>query len=245
MQGKVEQSTDGTVDAGIDVSKAGLDIALWPVDIRFRVANTKKGHKELLDKLRGLRVTRIVIEATGKYHLGVCQRLEAAGHGVAIVNPYRARRFADMLGQLAKTDTIDAMMLARFGRMAELEPTPLASQNLLELKELLHARQAARGERTALANRRSSTLNVALARKLDGLIHVLDAHINWLDREIKTVIADDPVLQHRFDILVSIPGVGFVTAASMIGFMPELGTMTGQRGDARTSRHQGGTRRPA
>ena len=122
MQGKVKQSAQATVYAGIDVSKAFLDVALWPINIEFRMANNKKGHKLLATKLAEHQVALCTLEATGKHHVNCHLLLHERGIAVALINPYRSRKFADALGHLAKTDRIDAMMLAKFAGMLEPQP---------------------------------------------------------------------------------------------------------------------------
>ncbi len=122
MQGKVmsEHSAPTFVDVGIDVCKALLDVHILPAETTLRVANTKKGHKQLLAVFKDLDVRIVVLEATGKHHQILHRALHAAGVPVAVVNPLRARLFAESLGALAKTDTVDARMLAVFGGMARL-----------------------------------------------------------------------------------------------------------------------------
>ncbi len=153
MQGKVTRSADNVTFIGIDVSKGRLDVALAPAGVTFAVTNDKKGHKTLLKKLIGLDVGVIVLEATGKYHRGVHLFLHEKGLPVCVVNPYRSRKFADALGELAKTDKIDAKVLARYGEFIGPGAQIPVSKTLSELAEILNTRDSAIRARTALRNR--------------------------------------------------------------------------------------------
>ena len=126
MQGKVmsEHSASHDVGVGIDVCKEWLDIHILPAGAVLRFSNTKKGRKQLLCALKPLGVRIVVVEATGKYHRGVHRFLHDARLSIAVVNPLRARLFAESLGALAKTDSVDARMLAAFDLMAQLDKVP-------------------------------------------------------------------------------------------------------------------------
>ena len=232
MQGKVKQSAQATVYVGIDVSKAFLDVALWPINIEFRVANNKKGHKLLASKLAEHQVVLIALEATGKHHVGCHRFLYDAGFAVALINPYRSRKFADALGHLAKTDRIDAMMLAKLAGMLEPRSQAPPSKSLAELAELVSARAAAVADRTALSNRHGEALGRELKRELKRRITQCDHHVKRLDALIAALIAADPVLARREKILRSLPGVGAVTAAGLLGGLAELGSLTDKQAAA-------------
>ncbi len=154
MQGKVmsEHSASHEVGVGIDVCKEWLDIHILPAGTVLRFSNTKKGHKQLLSALKPLVVRIVVMEATGKYHRGVHRFLHDAGLSIAVVNPLRARLFAESLGALAKTDSVDARMLAAFGLMARLAATPPLPETIENLSEIVRNREAAIAAGTALEN---------------------------------------------------------------------------------------------
>ncbi len=223
MQGKVKKSAAAKVNVGIDVSKSRLDVALAPVNISFSVSNDKKGHKALLRRFKDYEVGRIVIEATAKYHLCVHRHLHEAGFAVAVVNPYRSRKFADVLGQLAKTDRIDAQVLAAYATLIAPEARAPASNALMELAEFLHARNSAIALRAALKARLKTVLSRRLQRELKRQLRLKGAHVARLDVTINAIIQDDPELARRFEILTSIPGIGRVVAAAMVGLLKELG----------------------
>jgi transposase len=231
MQGKVlpEPNTMPAVYAGIDVCKEWLDADVPAHSTKFRVNNDRFGRRRLNRELAKLAVTQIVMEATGKYHRAAQRSLHAAGFAVAVVDPLRARLFAKACGYLAKTDRIDARLLALMGEA--LEPTALApvSKALLELQELVNARTAATAERTALTNRRAAAQAAFLRAELGRRLIAVKRHLERLDAEIEKRIQAQPELARRYTILMSIPGVGAVTAAVLITNFAELGACSSKQ----------------
>lgn len=226
MQGKIlpERSAD-EVYVGCDVSKSYLDIYVHPDGERFRVANDRHGLRRLKRAFAGRAPALIVMEATGKYHRAVCRSLNETGLAVAVVNPLRARLFAEACGRLAKTDRVDAEMLAHMGRaLAPPASAPMAD-DLAALAELVRARNAATAERTALKNRLAAAAVAFLKAELRRRIAALDTHVARLGREIERRIAADAALARRAEILASIPGVGPVVAADLLVDMSELGRL--------------------
>lgn len=228
MQGKItsEHEAPHTVYAGIDVCKEWLDIHLHPVGQTLRVANSKAGLRTLKAALSGLAVARVVLEATSKYHRQAQRSLTAAGHQVAVVNPLRARLFAEACGDLAKTDRIDARSLARLGAMLQPRTTPPVPETIEALQELVRARTAMTAGLTALRNRLGIAATAFLKAELRRQCANTQRAINRLSAEIKRRIADDPDLARRQDILLSIPGIGPATAATLVADCPELGTLS-------------------
>lgn len=208
---------------GIDVSKDWLDVHCHPDGTCRRFTNGRQGHRALLAWLSDLTVARVVYEPTGAYH----QAMERALHGLPLVkvNPRQARRFAEATGQLAKTDRIDARMLALMGDLLKPAPKPLPSQDLQQLKQLQIARQALIKDRTA-AKARAKLCSLALLKRQNAdRLKQVDDQLSALDAEIARRIAADPALQARCDILCSIPGIAKVTAATLLIEMPELGCL--------------------
>ena len=231
MQGKVmsEHSADTDVDVGIDVCKAWLDVHILPAETVLRVPNTRKGHKQLMAALKGLSVHRITIEATGKYHRSVHRTLHEAGFAVVVVNPLRARLFAEALGALAKTDQVDARMLAVYGRMAKLNATPPLPENLENLREIVRNREAFVAARVALQNQLGTAGNAVVRKQIKQMIRMTGNAADTLEAEAVAVIKADPGFARRREILVSIPGVGEVTAICLIANMPELGQLDAKK----------------
>lgn len=212
------------VTIGIDISKDHLDAHRLPGDERRRFDNSKAGHKALLTWI-GAQPARIVYEPTGPYHRMLEERLAEAGMPVVKVNPRRAKRFAEGIGQLAKTDRLDAAMLARMGALLALEPKPVRSAILNELKDLHIAREALIKDRTAARNRAKQIRLALLKRQNEARLKQIEMQLEAVDQAIVALIKSDRVLAQRFAILVSIPGIAAVTAAMLVIEMPELGSL--------------------
>jgi len=205
MQGKVSPERSAVeVYVGIDVCKAWLDIYMHPVEGRLRVANTREGVLRLKKALAAYAVLGIVMEATGKLHRYAQRALTAGGYAVTVVNPLRSRLFAEAVGTLAKTDAIDARLLAVLGESLRPAATPLPPVWLEELQELVRARQAAAAEATALSNRRGASQTAFLKAELARRLKSLATHIARLDAEIARRIMDEATLRCRYAILLSI-----------------------------------------
>lgn len=231
MQGKdmFETSTATPVYAGIDVCKDRLDVHVHPTGKVMRVSNDRAGAVRLGRALRELGVAGVVMEATGKYHRLAQRILHDAGLSVAVVNPLRARLFAEAIGVLGKTDALDARMLAMMGAVLEPAPTPPPPQALEDLRELVNARHAAMAERTALSNRLASSATAFLRAELRRRIAACSRHVARLDTEIERRIAMHPQMARRFAILLSIPGIGPVTAFALLTGLAELGACTARQ----------------
>ena len=228
MQGKIMPEPDAgpPVYVGIDVCKERLDVHIHPVSERFAVANDAGGWRRLKRRLGTFVVQKVVMEATSKYHRAAHRSLAAAGHAVAIVNPLRARLFAEATGQLAKTDSVDAAMLARFGEQLAPTTTEPAAEALEELRELVHARAAGVKDHTAFRNRLGEALSTMVKAELTQLIQGITAMNRRIEEAIACLIAADPALARRSELLRSIPGIGPAVANTLIADMSEIGTMS-------------------
>jgi transposase len=210
---------------GVDISKDFLDVAFHPASEAARFANDAKGHRALIKHLRAFKVARVVFEATGAYHRLFERTLAQAGLPMVKVNPRQARRFAEATGKLAKTDRCDAILLARMGSALGLEPRPIVSQTIDEMRELLNARDALIKDRVAALNRQKIVLSPLLKRQLAHRLRQIDAQIEAIDKQQKKLRSADWQINQRFEILTSIPGLGDVAASVLIAQMPELGEL--------------------
>lgn len=215
--------TSASVFAGVDVSKAQLDIALRP-EGRFAVANDEAGIATVVERLRGVQPTVVVLEATGKLEVPLASALAAAGLPVAVVNPRQVRDFAKASGLLAKTDLLDAQILARFAEVMRPEPRPLADEQTQALAAILARRRQLIEMLTAEKNR--------LGAAPKPVRKSLRAHITWLEREVAhtdtdlaQAIRESPVWREKDNLLRSTPGVGPVLATTLLAGLPELGTL--------------------
>ncbi len=212
-------------NVGVDICKATLDVHLHPAGNARQFANTAKGIAALIGSLCGHEIARIVLEPTGPYHHGFERRLGDHGLPLAKVNPRRARRFAEAIGRHAKTDAVDAAMLARMGALLEPPSRPIATEALDAMKELHVAGQALVKDRTAARNRDHVCRSKLLKRHAAQRLAQIDRQIAAIDTELKASPQCEPDLKARFDVLVSIPGIGDITAIAMLIDMPELGTL--------------------
>lgn len=209
---------------GVDISKDHLDAHRMCDGASRRFANDSAGHAAFIGWL-GRSGARIVYEPTGPYHRTFERRLAAAGLALVKVNPRQARRFAEATGRLAKTDRLDAAMLARMGALLELEARPVRSAILNDLKDLHMAREALVKNRTAAKNRAKNLTLPILKRHNAEQLRQIERQIAAIEKEIMVLIEAVPDLAHRFAILVSIPGVSTLTAFALLIDMPELGTL--------------------
>ncbi len=231
MQGKgsPERSAATQVYAGIDVCKARLDVFVHPIGQKLTVGNDPAGLKRLKKSLAAYQVVLVVMEATGKFHREAHRNLSAGGFAVAVVNPLRSRLFAEAIGALAKTDTVDARMLAILGESLGPGITPPPSGLVEILQELVHGRDAAVTARTAILNRLGTSKAKRLILELKRQLKAVKIAIANLDIEIKRLIAGDPVLARRLDVLTSIPGVGPVAAIALIVGLHEIGALSAKQ----------------
>jgi transposase len=210
---------------GLDVSKHALDLAESPGEHTARFAHDDSGLAALVAHLQVRPPTLVVLEATGGYETDVVTSLTLAQIPVAVVNPRQVRAFANALGRLAKTDAIDARILALFADRVRPEPRPLPDAAHQELTALVTRRRQLVEMLTAERNR------VALAR--GAVRQDLRQHIRWLERRLGDVdgqlthlVRSSPVWRAHDNLLRSVPGIGPVTASSLIAYLPELGHLT-------------------
>jgi transposase len=210
---------------GIDISKDNLDAHRLAGGVNRRFANDKAGHKAFL-AWRGVSSTeQVVFEPTGPYHRMFELALARACVPFVKVNPRQARRFAEATGKLAKTDQLDAAMLARMGAMLELQARPPRSEIILELKELHLAREALVKDRTAAKNRGAGLTLSLLKRQTAQHLEQIERQIATIKTAMQELVQAHADLRARFDILTSIPGVSAITAFALLVEMPELGTL--------------------
>ena len=230
MQGKEVSEQEVTkCTAGIDVGKCWLDAHVLPAGISLRVPNTRPGIARLKRWLIQAEVELVAVEATGRWHRPLCRSLHASGIAVSVGVPYRVRMFAKAQGILAKTDRLDARVLALFAAVmapSRYEPAPLV---LEELQELITARNSAVAEETALKNQHGVAETAFLKRQLARRAARLKADIAALEAECLKRIMADPVLARRYEILLSIPGIGARIAMTLIACLAELGSLSGKQ----------------
>ncbi len=212
---------------GIDVAKAQLDIAIRPSGERWTVPNDASGVTTLVERAQAIQPTLIVLEATGGLEWAVTSALATAGLPVVVVNPRQVRDFARATGQLAKTDALDARVLAHFADVIRPAPRPLPDAQTQELRALLGRRQQLIGMRTAEQNRLAGT-NTRLTQDIAAHITWLNERVATLDEDRETVLRASPLWRENDDLLQSAKGIGPVCARTLLLELPELGTLTRQ-----------------
>ena len=214
---------------GIDVAKAHLDVHVHPTGEPFRVTSDDAGLAALLTRVRALSPTLIVLEATGGYEVRVAAVLASAGLPVAVVNPRQIRDFARATGRLAKTDTLDARVIALFADAVRPTPRPLPDAQAQALGELIARRRQLVDMLGAEKNRRRLLRERRLQRHLDAHIAWLEAALRRLDHDLTTLVRSTPIWREADDVLQSVPGIGPVTACTLIADLPELGRLDRRR----------------
>lgn len=215
---------------GIDVAKDELVVAVRPSGKRGTVPNTPAGVRSLVQSWRETAPTLIVLEATGGYEALAATRLATAGLPVVVINPRQARDFAKATGQLAKTDQIDATLLAQFAEVVRPPVRALADEDTRQLDALLTRRDQVLemlvAERHRLTEVRPSAK--AIRQSLQQHIAFLEKQLTRTDDEIEACIAASPVWAARDALLQTVPGVGAVIARTLLAALPELGQLTRQ-----------------
>lgn len=211
---------------GIDVSQAWLDIALRPANHSLRVANTEAGWKDVIAALSTYSINLVVLESTGGMERGLVQALHQCQIPVAVINPKRARDFAKACGRFAKTDLIDAQVLAHFAQVLQPLPQPLVSESQSALSDLMKRRQ----QLVEMLNDEQRRLHSVRNRTAQADI---ETHIQWLRQRVKALDAEIDQLrqqnqswQQTYTWLTSVPGVGRVVATTILAELPELGQLS-------------------
>jgi len=220
----VEQPT-----VGIDVSKAALDVAVWPSGETWRVAYDPEGVEALVRRIVGLQPHRVVVEATGRLEVSVLAALGGAGLPAVRVNPRQVRDFARATGHLAKTDRLDALVLARFGAQLRPELRPLPEAEAESLRALLVRRRQLL-EMLVAEEHRAGQPGLPAAVRDQIAVHVrwLRDQVRGVDQELRTAVRQSPLWTRDDHLLRSVPGVGSVLATTILAELPEL-TLIGRR----------------
>lgn len=213
---------------GIDVSKARLDVAVHNQPSSWQADNTDAGIAELVKQLQAMTPTLVVLEATGGFELRLVAELAAVKLPVVVTNPRRVRNFARSTGKLAKTDKLDAKMLAHFAAALRPEPRSLPSDQEEQLTALLTRRRQIVDMLTVEKNR-LHTVRATMRSDIEEHITWLTQKLDALDTEIDQFIQGSTLWQEKATLLKSVPGVGRITASTLLAMLPELGTLNRQQ----------------
>ena len=212
---------------GIDLSKRTLEIAVYPTGEQWTLAHDPAELPALVVRLQALAPTRIVLEATGGLEDLLAAQLVAAGLPVVVLNPRQARDFAKATGQLAKTDRVDARVLAHFGAALNPPLRPLPDAQTRELEALLTRRRQLVEMLVAEKNRHSALQHQpTIQEKVATHIDWLNQQIAELDKDLRDALKKSPLYQAKDELLRSVPGIGEISARTLLALLPELGTLS-------------------
>jgi transposase len=214
---------------GIDVAKDSFEVASDSGDLKLSLPNDPPGRQQLLKALQNQGVALIVLEATGGYERGLAADLLQAGYAVIVANPRQVRDFARGMGELAKTDAIDAAVLAQFGQHVKPKPRPRPSGQTSDLAELVTRRRQLSDLLTQESNRVPLARHPKVRKSLQKITRALEHQIADLDKLIRDHIESDDGLRRKDEIVQSVKGVGPGTSAMLLGQLPELGALNREK----------------
>lgn len=217
---------------GIDVSKATLDCHVLSDNHNFTCSNNTAGHKKLIAKLPAAGSCLVVMEATGGYQAAVAHALAAKGHLVTVANPRQIKSFGSAIGLLAKTDKLDAHLIARFAETVKPDVTKLPSKELQDLKALVSRRRQLVDMRADEKNHLEATSCRPAVRSISTVTKLLTRQITSIEKQIKDALDNSKEWTRKEEILESMPGVGAVTISTLIADMPELGSISMKQASA-------------
>jgi transposase len=210
---------------GIDVSKDRLDVAVRPTGEMFVVSRDAEGLDALIAKLTPLAPAAVAVEATGGYETVVAASLAAAGLAVVVVNPAQVRSFAQALGKRAKTDPLDAGVIAHFVEATRPQIRPLPDEETRLLADLVARRRQIVAMIVAERQRQKRLTNKRLLKSISRLLAALQKELSSLETDIDETVRGSPAWREKQDLLASVPGVGKIIARTLLAELPELGTL--------------------
>ena len=210
---------------GIDVGKDTLDIFIYEIDKHWQVPNTLEGIKTLIKQLNRYALTRVLVEATGGYERRLVEACAQKGLPLIVVAPLQVRQFAKAQGVIAKTDKIDAQLIAQFGVVMQPEPRPLPTQKVRLVRDLLARKRQLNETRTQKLNRLHKAPKV-LVPTHRRLLKLLDKEIAWVNQCLAKEVAAITEWQRVYEVLSSVPGIGDGVTYTLLGELPELGTLS-------------------
>ncbi len=213
------------VFVGVDISKNRLDVFILPANQFLSFSNDPEGCAHLAELIGKGKEPLVVIEATGGYEIPVSAELVSKGIPTAVVNPKRVRDFAKALGKLAKTDSIDAYVLARFAQDLKPEVRLMPGESEQFIRELVIRRQQLVALRTAEKNRLEKAVSKQVRESIQTMVDTIDAQIRGIDKKTDDEIKGNPVLNEKNILIRSVPGVGSHTARMILAALPELGML--------------------
>jgi len=216
--------TNEDISVGIDTGKATLDIEIYPLGERFSVSNDTTGIRQAIKRIKGHQPTRVVIESTGRLHRQFVKAGFKAKLPIVVANPMRVKSFIQSTGQLAKTDRLDAGLIAEYGARVQPPLSQARSNKAEKISDLLTRRSQLIEMRTMEKNRLDS-MPVVTQASIRQLLKYLQQQIDSVEKRLHKLIADEPQYQQTLEILLSVKGVGPVLAYTLLSDLPELGQL--------------------
>ena len=210
---------------GVDVGKSFLDVSIFELDLHWQQHNTPEGIKQLISVLRRYKLTRVLVEATGGYERSFVEACAEKSLPVIIVQPIHVRQFAKAQGVLAKTDKIDARLIAQFGKVMQPDVRPIASKDVRLIRDLLARKRQLNEARTQELNRQHKAPKI-LAASHKRLLKILDKEVAWINDRLTKEVQLVTEWQRTYEILSSAPGIGDGVAYTLLGELPELGKLS-------------------
>lgn len=225
------KNNQNEIDVGVDTGKTQLDIYIRPLDIYFSVTNDEAGIKKAILEIKKYHPRRIVIEATGRLEFAFAVACKKADLPIAIINPAHIKKFAGAIGRLAKTDKLDAQLIAHYSEAIKPALSELRPEKMQLMSDLLARRKQLIMMQTMEKNRRQ-ILPKTLQKSMNAVLKTLGREIEKVDALMSNIIKNCPEYQAKNDIIQSMPGVGKVVAFSLLSNMPELGYITNKQASA-------------
>lgn len=216
------------VNVGVDVGKEQLDICIYERNLHFSVANNTQGIRQALSRLGRYQVDRIVCEATGRYEHGLVESAINKGLPIIVSNPIPIRRYAGAIGQLAKTDEIDSRTIAQYAAVIQPEVRRHKSKQVIKIKDLL-VRRRQLVEMMTMEKNRFQIMPKFLKADIERHIKYLLKQIEKVDKQLNTLVEQHDEWQSKRERLLSVPGIGPVVVNTLLGDLPELGTLTNKQ----------------
>jgi transposase len=212
-------------NVGIDVGKDTLDIYIYELEKHWQTTNTLEGVKQLIKQLNRYQLTRVLVEATGGYERRLVEACAEKGQPVIIVQPIQVRQFAKAQGVFAKTDKIDARLIAKFGVVMQPAPRSLPSKKVRLVRDLLARKRQLNETRTQELNRQHKAEKVLIPSHR-RMIKLIDKDIAWINDKLEKEVSAITEWQRIYEVLSSVPGIGDGVAYTLLGELPELGQLT-------------------
>ncbi|MET4000493.1 transposase [Marinobacterium sp. MBR-109] len=212
------------INVGVDVGKSKLDIVLHPLDLHFQISNDEQSILKVVHVLKKRNIERIVVEATGRHEHAFVFACDQANLPIVVVNPISIRRYAQAIGVLAKTDKIDASVIARFAATIQPDIKPIPDKQSRLIKDLL-IRRSQLLEMQTMEKNRLQILPKALHRSIKTLLRSLQTQISTITKQIDEAVMQVKHWRTKTEILTSVPGVGKVLAYTLLSDLPELGKL--------------------